>query len=714
MKSFFRKNGALIVVSVFIAIIIKLYFEMRVFFVTGIAVGLLGNEFELKTIGKLLLLFLIIFVILLLLDRYKKLFIYVDKYRYIIGAAIIILCTIFELSGSSIGIIYTYLGNEYTSTDVLLEQGTLIGVPRAIRSDEWSLFTQFNLSQYYNDYNSVSDIIRGTDTDVTTFYASPCFAVATLFRPFLWGYIALGGAKGLAFYWSARLVVLFLVSYEMGKLLTKNRKVLSAAYAVLITFSPTILWWFSTNGLVEMFIFGQLAVVLLYYLVHTDKMWVKVIICLGIIECAGGYLLAYYPAQQIPLAYVFGALALFIIIDNRKMFKGRDILLIVAAVIVFAGLAGLTVYNSLDTIEATMNTVYPGKRVNTGFGTSVVQLFSYITFIFAPFDEANLILRDNVCEMSVFYSLFPVGIIGAVYSMIKRRKADFLYIILILIEVLFLIYCIFGLPVFASKITLLNYSFCNRIMSIVGFIDIILLFRFLSGKCADKTPNEKKPKILKIVLYIAFIPIIVLVMVWLYTAGLRPSYIIWIMAGALIMWLVYLILRNTAEHKERFAITIICVMSLLGLCINPVQHGTKVIYENETVKEISSIREEDPEALWIFVSKDSHVNNIPVAVGARTINSTNTYPTLERWHKIDKTGQYEDVYNRYAFIKTDITDGDTKFTLNNPDDITVELNQNDLDTLGISYILSYKLINAEGYNKIYNDSNYYIYKKGSV
>lgn len=155
-------------------------------------------------------------------------------------------------------------------------------------------------------------------------------------------------------------------------------------------------------------------------------------------------------------------------------------------------------------------------------------------------------------------------------------------------------------------------------------------------------------------------------------------------------------------------------MSLLGLCVNPVQHGTKVIYENETVKEISSIREEDPEALWIFVSKDSHVNNIPVAVGARTINSTNTYPTLERWHKIDKTGQYEDVYNRYAFIKADITDGDTKFTLNNPDDITVELNQNDLDTLGISYILSYKPINAEGYNKIYNDSNYYIYKKGSV
>jgi len=159
-----------------------------------------------------------------LLDRFKYVFKYIDKYRYIIGIAIIIICTVFELSGSSISYFQRILGYEYANSADLISQGTLLGIPREIRSDEYVIFTPFNISQEYNNYGAFSDILRGSLTDVNATYANPSFSLATLFRPFLWGYILLGSAKGLAFYWSSRTVFLFLISYEFGKILTREKK----------------------------------------------------------------------------------------------------------------------------------------------------------------------------------------------------------------------------------------------------------------------------------------------------------------------------------------------------------------------------------------------------------------------------------------------------------------------------------------------------------
>ena len=224
MQKFIKKYSVFVIISLFISIYFELYREMRAHYITGQYFDLLNNEFNLRIFGKLLFFFVCALVILLLINHFKHLFRYIDKYRFIIGIVIIILCTIFELSGSSIASYHVLLGHHYDSADSLISQGTLLGIPRSIRTDEFSILTPFNFSQEYNNYYAYSDIIRGTATDVTTFYAAPSFSVATIFRPFLWGYILLGGAKGLAFYWSSRTICLLLVSYEFCKLITKNKK----------------------------------------------------------------------------------------------------------------------------------------------------------------------------------------------------------------------------------------------------------------------------------------------------------------------------------------------------------------------------------------------------------------------------------------------------------------------------------------------------------
>lgn len=680
---------------------------MRAFYITGQLFDLLNNEFNLRIVLKLFLFFIVALLILLTLDHFKHIFLYIDKYRYIIGIVIIVLCTVFELSGSSIGNYYTYLGNQYHTSEELVQQGVLLGIPREIRTDEWATLTPFNFAQKFNDYNSTSDILRGYSTDVTTFYANPSFSLATLFRPFLWGYIILGNAKGLAFFWSARTVCLFLVSYEFGKLLSKNRKVISAAFASLITFSQTIQWWYSTNGLIEMFIFGELAIILLNLFLQSDKLWKKSLLCLGLIGCAGGYLLAYYPAQQVPLGYIFGAFAIYTIFANRKQIKARDILLLLGTILLFAACVAAIIYNSLDTLQATMNTIYPGKRVNQGGDSKAIELFTYITSIFTPIDNTNLVVDSNVSEASVFYSMFPLGILCSVYSMIRHKKADLLYILLILIEILFIIYCIFGLPQIIAKITFLSYSFSNRVLEILGFIDILLLTKFLSEKCS---PRSKEKNIISLSSIVISIIGILIVVQSLYIYGLNPSTVIWITATVLIIWIAYLILRNTSEHKEKLTITLICVITISGLAVNPLQKGTDVIYNNDIVQHISEVQDNDSDALWVVINDKSQIHNIPIMVGAKTINSTNTYPNMDTWHKIDPDGKYQDIYNRYAHIHMDVTEGETSFELNAPDNFTVLVNQNDLDKLNVSYILSSKALSTPNLEKIYTNNNYYIYK----
>lgn len=710
MKNIAKHYGIYVLLALFISLYLELFHEARTFFLTGKYYGLLDNHYTPKLFLILFVFFVVSLIILLLLNHFKKIFIYMDKYRYIIGFAVIIICTLLELSGSSIGWFYEYLGNDYSSSQDLFSQGVIWGFPREIRTDEWATLTPLNFAQEFNDYGSVTDMLRGTQTDVTTFYANPNFSISTLFRPFLWGYLLLGSAKGLAFYWSSRAVCLFLVSYEFGKLLTNRRKMLSAAYACMILFSQTIQWWYSTNGLMEMFIFGQLAIILLYYLFRVDVLWKKALICLGLVECAGGYLLAYYPAQQVPLAYVFGAIALYVIIKNRKLIKARDIILLIASVVVFAGIIALVMYNSLDTITTTMNTAYPGKRVNTGGATQIPELFMYATSIFTPIQDqiGIIVLNNNVCEMAVFYSLFPVGIIYAIYNMIRSKKGDLLSILLIVIEIFFLIYSVVGFPPLLAKISFLSYSFHLRITNIIGFIDIILLFYALSKPKGKKSlPDKPLVVLIKAVIAIALAYACIYV---LQSSGMKMAEIIWVPAGIILAWLLYLILRNTSEHKEKLAITLIVVITLSGMCVNPIQKGTDVVQNNTVTSEVKEIVKTDSDAKWITIFRNHIPNEITITVGAKTINTVHTYPNLALWRTFDPEGKYDNIYNRYAHVDIDITDEPTSFELPYIDSILVHLNYDDLNKLGANYILSYKEVDAPNVELIKTIDNHYIYK----
>lgn len=187
------------------------------------------------------------------------------RYRWAIGAVILLLCVLLQLNGSSIG-----MWNDLVS-DGTVAGPVIAGADRSIRSDEWAIFTPMAMSQYYNDFGLESDILRGTETDVYMVYGQSVKDWSVIFRPFQAGYLFLNPARGLSFYWCAKLIALLLVSFDLGMLLTGRRRCLSLAYAFMIAFAPVVQWWFSTNAFPDMLVYGQGLVLCLAGYLDTDS-----------------------------------------------------------------------------------------------------------------------------------------------------------------------------------------------------------------------------------------------------------------------------------------------------------------------------------------------------------------------------------------------------------------------------------------------------------
>lgn len=339
------------------------------------------------------------------------------RWRYLIAIGIVLTLVIFDISGSSLHEWAKYNGSE--------ANGVLFGISRQFRSDEWAVNTPYAFAQAQEGFPYFSEIIRGDTTDTFIVYGQPVWDFGVLFRPFHWGYLLFGASRGLAFFWWSRLFALLLVSFEIGMLFTKKNRALSLAFSLMIGFAPLVQWWFAINGLVEMLVFGFLAVLMVYHYMNTQKYWQRILFALVTVECGCAFVLTFYPAWMVPIAYVMAGLVLWVILTNRKdcKFHAKKDLPIIAMFFVLLVLClGYVFLKSKDTILLTMGTVYPGHRTNSG-SYPLNYLFQYLTNLFTPVNDiADAIPTTNVVEVSSFFSLFPLGLLLSIYGMFKQKK----------------------------------------------------------------------------------------------------------------------------------------------------------------------------------------------------------------------------------------------------------------------------------------------------
>lgn len=158
-------------------------------------------------------------------------------------------------------------------------------------------------------------------------------------------------------------------------------------------------------------------------------------------------------------------------------------------------------------------------------------------------------------------------------------------------------------------------------------------------------------------------------------------------------------------------------MLVIGILVNPVRAGIKFVEDLPLLNSIEEVNKKE-EGLWALIEIGLPEINLPNIVKAKTLNSTNVYPNLELWYKIDNNHQYEDVYNRYAHIFITLVSNEegTKFELLAPDVIRIFLSYEDLQKLGVNYLVrGAKLPDMEEtdeikLDEIYRDESYVIYK----
>lgn len=635
-----------------------------------------------------------IFFLILCLSDLKVAADILYRKRWLWGGMLILAGTILKLHGSSLGSLIQYHGLPG------FDYGKLFGQYRIIRSDEYSVFTPMALSQVTEGFSWFSEKFRYSTTDMFMIYGQPVKTLLMIYRPFQIGYLLFGAERGLAFYWSSRLVICFLVSFEFGRILTKDDRMYAAAYAFLIALSPQLQWWFSINAFAEMLIFGQLSIVLLKRYIYAENLKRKILCMSGLVLCAGGYVLTMYPAWEISFFYVFLACAAAYVIEARKDIRivRTDILVWFAGFFVLIASMAYVFMNSFETIQSELNTIYPGaKSVSGGSLSMLTELFRGWSSVLWSFVDT-----DNPCEAAGFIDFFPWGIVLSLVMMIGMKRKDSWAILLNVLNILLISFMGLKWPRGIAEITLLNKVAPERLEGAIGLLNLILFFKVISVVKIRK----------KYMIYIATAVSCFAASAVISNMGpqLNPSLNVLLIC---IVFALGLNIFHLEDGGKKWIVSLsICLSMIGGGLVNPVNSGLELLNDNPIVRSIARIND-DKKGMWAVELGSPFLNSLPAVAGAKTLNSIHTYPDTELW-KILGMEDDEEIWNRYAHINlciTDEKDFKNRLELLWQDQIRLYINIDSLRDIGVRYILSNQdLRQVDGVTCLYQYRTYFIYE----
>lgn len=613
---------------------------------------------------------LLLFFVLRAVVRGKtKFFSCLCRFRYLIAAGLFILCVLLEINNTSLNEWTMHLGLHGAE-----DASPLWGVSRAIRMDEWAVWSSFTFSQSAAGWPAVNPLIAGggIDTAWISVGGIPAFSPAVVFKPFYWGFCVFGLSRGYSVLFAARLLGLFLVSFELARVYTRKNDALSLAAALLLTFCPYVQWWFS-QSVAEVLIFSQAIILCLLRFLDAGRMSGRILWAVLLAWCFGCFCMVAYPSWLISVAYLLVAAMILILVRRRKALKGKHLLTLILPALTACALLALILIQSRSTLANVLNSEYPGRRMVTG-GDPKLNSFSGLFSILLPY--VNPVVH-NSCESAGWVTLAPAGAFIAVYRMIRQKKPDTLSLLLLGIEVFFSIFIYVGVPAWLARVTLLFQA--NRPELVLALADTVLLIRSL-------TLGETMPVWLRIlfsVLCTAFSFLMLLL-------RFEPDLFSCILLG-LTGFTTCMVLFSAQKEKPRTvrsAACVLCVLALLGgAFVNPLQQGIRCVDDLDLVQAIREIPDEDPDSLW-FMAADYPLSNLPLLAGKRTLNSTQPYPDPERWSVIDPDGVYRPLYNRFCHVAGYLSDDEYEIGQSAFDYIWVSLTARELKAMGVTYVVA--------------------------
>jgi hypothetical protein len=635
-------------------------------------------------------------------DRIQAVIDQIIRARFLLALLAFILMLVFKIHGSSLAMWDQYVSDYAKDGN---SQSVILGEPRPIRSDEWMVQTPYSLSQTQTGLKNHNEVITVDGQDMVIGYNSPALNLATLAKPFTWGYVLLGKERGLSWYWGIKLIGLMLLSFEIGLILTKRNKYLALLTSVWIPFSAAIQWWFvSPVGDLVFFTFGFLVGIYNYFYAHEHK-WRRFACSIMAALCASGFILVLYPALQVPFGYLILLFLLGFFFEFWKKVKldKFDSLFIGLAVGLTGVIVGVSLLTSWDSLIRVMHTIYPGNRVSVGGDFAKKDIFLFLTNWKMSFKD---VVYENNSELSSFYHFFFVIFLVSPWLFYKKIKEN-LYGFLLFVFCLFnLVWMSVRFPTIFAKITMFSYVPEERAYLAFSFSAILLSIWFIHYLWEQKKLSFKwQLPIIGVNLGLYFFA--------LYTGNLRlylsktEIILILLVAGLLIA-----LLLN--KRKYLFSVVLLAAVLFGGTTVNPVSKGVSPVYDKQIAQAVMAIEKEDPDQLW---AGERMMHAFLPMLGVHTFNGTAFTPNLESWKPLDPTGKYEKIYNRYSHIYVEISEEKPQFELQNADAFKVRLSLEDLKKYQIKYLVTYETIDQFATEKMQlkqlygpDTNNAYIYK----
>jgi hypothetical protein len=300
-----------------------------------------------------------------------------------------------HLSPSSYALALNLLGDDASP---------LLGSPRAIRTDEWSVMTPLFEATVANDFRETNETSFYGET-LRSFIGLPIVNWGLVFKPVVWPFFVVSPALAYSFFWAAAAALMLIGWSVLLRSLGLSRTV-SALASTILYFSPFVQAWSGPS--LQLAIFPWLLVAFVRI-----RSPIRLGATLALLVPVWTLSIFYFPAAP-PLLYL--ALVLCLALAPEALRPRR-----IAAALVGSGIGGaITLAYYAPVLDAYADSVYPGSRWFEGGELPGWQVLSQ--FLPGTTTEGYVhLLTDNICEVATVATWLPVLTLCAVDYRALRR-----------------------------------------------------------------------------------------------------------------------------------------------------------------------------------------------------------------------------------------------------------------------------------------------------
>jgi hypothetical protein len=537
---------------------------------------------------------------------------------------------------------------------------TLVGLPRSNRSDDWAGALPLILSQTQSvpSFPIVNRLVHPDGQDMRLGVSVPTKSWSVVFKPQVWGYF-ISPDFGLSWHWNLRVLLLLLASfYFFRSFFGASVEVGAFGSMALVSSSFFAYWSFISEPLTG---FALLSGTLLLRLITRRHSPAQSLGLAAILTWTLGCFCIsnLYPPFQIPLIYFVAALLLPLVVSAKRSRFG--ILMSAVAVVGALSIVAIHFWESSPTLQALLNTDYPGKRFAVGGDLSLGRLF-LLTML--PLNTYSSFIGIGTSEAGSSYMAGVAGLLAFVMNFRSSRESP-VGKGLAVVTIGLCIYCFLGVPSLVARLSGFYLVPSGRTLGLWSLLNIAWLVWWLEKDTINA--SRMQALVASVVTFCALMSCGLLSMKQFPQLSADK-----VLSSSLLLSIVVFYFF---QRRSIAAIATLAILMVGSIWFNPVDRMTYTRIRNSPIsRELLANFKESGKTSLIFSDGEPFKASLPRMLGIPSLGGMHVVPQKKYWSSLGPDPTNSPLYNRFAYVSFVNQGPDTPLYSNSDADIlTVNL-----------------------------------------